>query len=666
MKIGIIVKFIVVVGIVTLIIGGGGIYFSALNQKNLITSLYFENAVSLANSIDAGISQKDLTDPEIIKPTLYKLLLLNPEVSEITIYKFDQGVFNKFVSTNGATDPDSSSVDQANNSKVISTASVVSHRVGSGDADVLHLYAPLHISGQVVGTYKISVSLSRLSASLTAQTIKLSIFVVITMMLLSMGTFLFVFFAITKPLNKLTGFVHTVEGGKFDAKVDIHSKDEIGSLARAFEEMGGRLGGFYKELEDKVAERTAEVSEKLKFIENQNQNLEDNKLAMLNLLEDAKQLEEDLEVEKASVEKKVVERTGELMDEKTKLSASIEALIRSYTMFDTKGDVILVNHKVSEFLGPVEGVWTLSKLQERLGESFNLVEAYKECLNTKLGSFTKGCSLGPKYFDMILAPVFRDKEKKDLIGVLFLMGDVTEELALTRSRDEFFSIASHELRTPLTAIKGNASMILEYYTSALKDPELKSMIDDIRESSERLISIVNDFLNMGRLEQGKLSFKPEDFDIYKLTQQAIAEYQVTGSRQKLSLEIIPPSTPIGTVYADPTRVREVLINLVGNAIKYTETGGVKVSMQAKDGFVNIFVADTGRGIPLENQGLLFRKFQQAGSSIYTRDTAKGTGLGLYISKLMVNGMGGRIWLEKSEVGKGSIFAFSLPQKSARG
>jgi len=113
------------------------------------------------------------------------------------------------------------------------------------------------------------------------------------------------------------------------------------------------------------------------------------------------------------------------------------------------------------------------------------------------------------------------------------------------------------------------------------------------------------------------------------------------------------------VYADSDRVKEVLINLISNGLKFTNSGTVTVSLDHKDGFISTYIADTGRGIPLPQQNLLFHKFQQAGESLYTRDTTKGTGLGLYISKLIIENLGGKIWLEKSSP-TGSIFCFILP------
>ena len=272
----------------------------------------------------------------------------------------------------------------------------------------------------------------------------------------------------------------------------------------------------------------------------------------------------------------------------------------------------------------------------------------------------KEVMLGSKYLHIFLSPILTGGADSECIGVVILIEDVTEEKVLGRSKDEFFSIASHELRTPLTAIRGNTDLILQFYGDQIKDPQFKEMVDDVHESAVRLIDIVNDFLDMSRLEMGKMEFKKDDLDMGLVVAETLKEYQVTGSRKKLSLEFVKPEE--GTLWAvgDRDKVKQVLINLIGNGLKFTEEGGVTIGLSMKGKTVKAAVTDTGRGVPKKNQSLLFRKFQQAGSSIYTRDVVQGTGLGLYISKLLVEGMGGTIALEKSEVGKGSTFVFSLP------
>lgn len=451
------------------------------------------------------------------------------------------------------------------------------------------------------------------------------------------------------PLNSLVAGVTRISAGKdFSARLNINSNDEVSFLAKDINLM--------LQVIDETRKDAKSYAESL---ETTNQKLEEGKDAMLNILEDEKMLEEDLKNEKKSVEAKVVERTEELTEEKSKLLASIEALVKAYIMIDTKSDIILTNHNLSELFGEVSGKWTLNELQKRFGDSFDIVGNYKKCLETGQRLIFNDQPFGSRFLEIRISPVFEDNTQKKLIGVLVIVGDVTEEKVLARSRDEFFSIASHELRTPLTAIKGNSSMILEYYKEKLKPPDFKEMVDDIHESSVRLIKIVNDFLSVSRLEQNRLQFKLVEVDVASLLADVVKEYKL-GLDNKLYIKIDEPKTKIPNVMADPDRLREVIINLIGNSIKFTKVGGVTLSFGVKEKFVNIYVKDTGSGIPVQNQSLLFHKFQQAGSSILTRDTAHGTGLGLYISKLMVEGMGGLIKLENSQEGVGSTFVFSIP------
>jgi signal transduction histidine kinase len=261
---------------------------------------------------------------------------------------------------------------------------------------------------------------------------------------------------------------------------------------------------------------------------------------------------------------------------------------------------------------------------------------------------------------IFIAPIVTMGNKNfSVIGNVMLVENITEQKLLERSKDEFFSIASHELRTPLTAIRGNTSMIMDYYQNELKDPQVKEMVSDVHESSIRLISIVNDFLDMSRLELGKIEFKKDSLDLSKLIPEVIKEYQVTGSRKGVSI-VFKDAGKVPSAVGDEDRFKQVLINLIGNGLKFTEKGEIAISLKVEGNSVKVLVSDTGMGISEENQKLLFRKFQQAESNIITRDTTRGTGLGLYISKMMVEKMGGQIKLEESAVGKGTTFSFTLP------
>jgi signal transduction histidine kinase len=288
-----------------------------------------------------------------------------------------------------------------------------------------------------------------------------------------------------------------------------------------------------------------------------------------------------------------------------------------------------------------------------------LSEDIRSGLRRHLPTELRNVSFGDRDWRISFSPMVVDKRS---IGCVILFQDTTKEHMLERSRDEFFSIASHELRTPLTSIKGNSAMILDYYKQALKDEDMRAMLRDIHESSERLIGIVNDFLDVSRLEQGRIGYQIEELDLGEAVHEVAKDVGALFREKNLSLELAPGDWDKGAlpkVIADKNRLKQVLFNLLGNAVKYTEHGGAMVSVMTTRSEVKILVQDTGLGISPKQRGLLFHKFQQAGDSILTRDTTRGTGLGLYISRLIAQGMGGNLVLAKSVPGKGSTFVVSL-------
>jgi signal transduction histidine kinase len=474
--------------------------------------------------------------------------------------------------------------------------------------------------------------------------------------LLIVGINFLVLRSVSIPLKRLSDTAKDISEGDISKRITSTSKDEIGQLSVSFNEMLDKLQESRQGLDKKVEEATNEVYAKLKFIEDQKKEMEDNRNATLNLLEDSKALEDELIIEKKGIEKKVVERTKELLEEKTKLTASIESLNKGYLLLDTKENLLMKNQKACALIGSTTGDCSFEDIKAKFKPAYDILRTYKDCISIGKPIDVKEVFLEPKYYEFHFSPVISEKI---IIGALILIDDITERKIIDRSRDEFFSIASHELRTPLTAIRGNTSMIEDYYAKDIKNPDMKSMLDDIHDSSVRLIKIVNDFLNVSRLEMGKIEFKKSSFDLYTLINAATKELNQVAEEKNLKLETFKPEKDIKIV-ADADRLKEVLINLIGNSMKYTDKGKVSVSFKKGVDNVEIFVADTGRGISAENQTLLFHKFQQAGSSIFTRDTSKSTGLGLYISKLMIEGMGGSIKLVSSEEGKGSVFSVTLP------
>jgi len=385
---------------------------------------------------------------------------------------------------------------------------------------------------------------------------------------------------------------------------------------------------------------------------------------------------------KMAVEHEVVERTKELLEknnalvlaqeeiskesaqiqmEKARFLASVNSINLGFLMFDANGKTLIINPSIEKMIGLKSEYSDIDLFDQYLGKAFALREKFDKCINERSPINGSDIIFNNKYFHLFMAPIFSTDNTFTIIGVVVLIQDETEAKVLDRSRDEFFSIASHELRTPLTAIRGNTSLIKEYFGEKIKaDPELNEMIEDIHASSIRLIQIVNDFLNVSRLEQGRMEYKLENFDLSQLIDKKIEEINSLSVEKNIPIIFQKPTDQLAPAYADKDRVGEILLNLMGNGIKYSEKGKVEITVSLLQGFLKVSVADSGKGIPPEQHNLLFRKFQQASNNLLTRDTTQATGLGLYISRLMIEQMNGKINLEKSVPGVGSVFSFTVP------
>lgn len=226
---------------------------------------------------------------------------------------------------------------------------------------------------------------------------------------------------------------------------------------------------------------------------------------------------------------------------------------------------------------------------------------------------------------------------------------------LDKLKDEFVSIASHELRTPMTAIKGLISMIFEGDFGPI-NKDLKDPLNDVASSTDRLIQLVNDMLDVSRIEAGRMKFVVGKFKAAGFINEVVGLMKTLTRQKGINLEISP--LPEIEVFGDINKAKQILSNLIGNSIKFTDKGGITVSVKSVGECICISVTDTGLGIDRQDQEKLFTKFTQISTTQLGRP--KGTGLGLYISKEMAKKMGGDLWIESSEKGKGSTFIFSFP------
>jgi PAS domain S-box-containing protein len=427
------------------------------------------------------------------------------------------------------------------------------------------------------------------------------------------------------------------------------------SAARVSSE-SGEIKGYILSLTDITALDASvhELREKVSYINKQNKDLTE--------------LGKLLEQEKSSVERQVKDRTKELSKSRAQLMASINSLEMGFVMVNPKLDVVVMNGAASHLLSELQlhappsankkqREDSLGDIEKKFGDGVKLQEAARSCIENGGSSELTEVLVGSRYFHMYVSPMLLDEK---VIGVVILIQDVTEQNIADRSRDEFFSIASHELRTPLTAIVGYTALIKSLYVDQKADKRLEHMVEGITEGSSRMTRIVKEFLDMSRLEQGKLTFETEVLDAGVLMDEVALEMEQLIQEKGLGLFIHKP-TNLPAVTGDRDRIQEVFINLIGNAVKFTQKGKIILSVEVHRDTLEFRVHDTGHGILKANQALLFRKFQQAGSSLIARESSIGTGLGLYISKLMVEGMGGVIALESSAPGHGSTFSFTLPR-----
>jgi signal transduction histidine kinase len=242
-------------------------------------------------------------------------------------------------------------------------------------------------------------------------------------------------------------------------------------------------------------------------------------------------------------------------------------------------------------------------------------------------------------------------------AVVLSMDDITDRLALDQLKTQFVSIVSHELRTPLTAIQGSLKLLASGALGELP-PKSSRMIDMAQSNSERLVRLVNDILDLQRMESGAEELQLSAFTDEILLDEVAALMQPLASEAGVTLTIDPARV---SMTADHDRLIQTLSNLVGNAVKFSETGGrVSLASSEDDGVLRFTVADEGRGIPSDKLDSIFGRFQQVEAS--DARAKGGTGLGLAISKQIVELHGGSIHVE-SELGSGSTFIFTIPTDS---
>ncbi len=348
---------------------------------------------------------------------------------------------------------------------------------------------------------------------------------------------------------------------------------------------------------------------------------------------------------------RVEETVGELSRDRSRLAAVLDQMAEGVVAVDAEGRVLLVNPALSRLLGidaaQARGRGHLESLRHH-----GLAELVGEVLRGGGPAARELRLFSPEelVFDAHAAPLTQDGRPA---GALVVLHDITRLRRLEQVRRDFVANVSHELRTPLASIKGYAETLRD---GALDDKENRlEFVTTIEEQAVHLSKLVDDLLDLSSIESGHRQPKLAATDLRALAVDVSRHFAPSAAERGVTLASL--SAGPATALADPEQVRQVLANLIDNAIKYTETGGrVEISLAAKGGEVVVAVRDTGVGIPDADLTRVFERFYRVDKS-RSRE-AGGTGLGLAIVKHLVEAQGGRVWVESRQPG-GSTFSFSL-------
>lgn len=457
--------------------------------------------------------------------------------------------------------------------------------------------------------------------------------------------------SIIKPINNLRDGIKIVKGGDLDYRITLRTKDEMGELSEFFNGMIESLKRTNLEIRKKVQEQTKDIADK-------SYDLEKQQSAILNVLE-------DVEKEKDKTEK-----------EKNKINAILKGIGEGVFVVDNNLRIILFN--------PVSSMISGFSEKEAVGKKYSQILKFIYEKNGKINDvFIKKALKSGKISNALnhTLLVAKDGEKipvsisaaplkyqkENIIGCVIAFRDVTAERNVDRAKTEFVSIASHQLRTPLTGIKWFIELLLKGKAGKINVKQL-SFLQQIFESNERMIALVNDLLNVSRLELGTFSIDPKNIDLVAIIEIILDEFtpQIKEKALKVSKNF---DKNIGVYHGDPKLLIVIFQNLLSNAVKYTlENGKIDISLKKRKTDIFFTMSDTGIGIPKNQHSQIFKKLFRADN--VKESGMGGTGLGLYIAKTIIDNSGGKIWFEsplfkKESKYKGSKFCFTLPLNGMR-
>ncbi len=348
-----------------------------------------------------------------------------------------------------------------------------------------------------------------------------------------------------------------------------------------------------------------------------------------------------------------------LESEKGKLIGIIAAMTDGVMMVDLENQLEIYNPAVVDLLElPVARTITMFDIVDSLAGKVDLRTKIDEALAKSAPVTIKDLVLRDKAFEITITPV-RDHAGSQR-GAAVILHDVTSEKSLEKLRQEFTAMMVHELRAPLTAVRWSAESLLKHLADAkaqLEAASLKEGITNIDISATNMLELVNDLLDVAKVEAGKFDLNIQEYDLSEIVKDEVETFKAQAESKHLGLNFITPGPT--KVKCDKIRIGQVISNLLSNAIKYTDSGQVDVQLSIDSAKQQVVVAvkDSGLGVSREDLAVLFSKFKQLKSFDRTK---KGTGLGLVVSRGIVEAHHGKIWAESAGENLGSTFSFSLP------
>lgn len=421
-----------------------------------------------------------------------------------------------------------------------------------------------------------------------------------------------------KPLVTMTETANKLALGDLTQRVIIKQRNEIGQLGLAFNNMAEKLQLIYRDLENRVKEKTALLGQKV----------------------------DELSVEKANDEA-LLSSIGEGM-------VAVGADGRIAKINDLAIDLLGLDPRKAHGLSVYDNLQFFTEKDELIKiEDWPPIVALKTVRKAEMVVTLHKANQRKTQVSILATPV---KQNGKALGTIIVVRDVTKEREVDRMKTEFISLASHQLRTPLSAIKWFSEMLMSGDAGKLSR-EQTEFSKHIYDSTERMIDLVNSLLNISRIESGRIIIDPKPTDLKELVNGIVNDLKVKIEQRQQNL-VVSVHSGLEKINVDPRLVGQVYLNFLTNSIKYTPKGGeISVFISRKGDEIVSQIADNGYGIPKAQQGNLFKKFFRAENIV--KIETDGTGLGLYLVKAIIDSSGGRVWF-KSEEGKGSTFWFSLP------